>query len=275
MVPVLGVERRQGRHAETHDPPQQVQAVHHGEALGPQQPHRDERLSRSPGMADEQPERDQRCRLGNEKDRVVDGRVPVADAGDPEVRGQDEQPHQHQSADIRPGPRRSRGVGDELDERAEQHDPDRDVDEEDPSPRQVAHQQPADDRAEDLAARGDRAEHADRPVAISAVVLGDDSGRRGLQRAATDGLDRPEADQQVNVGRHAAQQGRDGEQDHRAEEDPPPPELIAYLPGDRQHDDHAEAVDGNGPARPVDGGTQAVMDRGAGRWRRSWRRSSS
>jgi hypothetical protein len=145
---------------------------------------------------------------------------------------------------------------------AEQHDPDRHVDQEDAAPGPVGDEQPAEQRADHPADREDAGEHADGLVPVRAELVGDDPGGGRHERAAADGLDDPQHDEQVDVvGEPAAQRGR-GEQHHRGQEDLLAAELVADLPGQRHGQHLAEGVDGNGPAGQVDPGVQVVLERG-------------
>ena len=165
-------------------------------------------------------------------------------------------------------PRARRAGRDEQGAETISSDPDRDVDQEDPAPGPVGHEQPAQDRADDPADREDAGEQADGPVPVPAEDLGHDPGGRRHERAAADGLRRAQHDQQVDVAGEAAAQRRRGEQHGGAEEDPLAAVLIAELPGQRHHQDLAEGVDGDGPAAPVDLRRAGRAGGRAARWRR-------
>jgi hypothetical protein len=80
-----------------------------------------------------------------------------------------------------------------------QDDADGDVHQEDATPRPVGHEDPAEYWPDHPADREDAGKQPDRPVPVLAEQVGDDARRRGHERAAADGLDGPEHDQQVDV----------------------------------------------------------------------------
>ena len=85
---------------------------------------------------------------------------------------------------------------------------------------------------------------------MAAVLVGDDADGGRHKSAAADRLERPEDDQDADIGRKAAQQRRQRERDDTEQEHTPTAEDVAHLTGERVHDDLHELVAGERPADP-------------------------
>jgi hypothetical protein len=203
---------------------------------------------------------DHREALGQQEkhaERVAAGAAEVADA---QHGGQQGRAEQHDAADVEVRVSALRYVRDDHRAEHKQEQPDRDVDQEDPAPGPVGHEQAAEHRADDAAHREDAGEQPERPVPARAEPVGDDPGRGGHERAPAERLDGSEHDQQVDVIGEAAAEGGGREQDDGAQEDLLAAVLVAELSGQR-HDKHlAERVHGDRPGTPVHLGVQVMLD---------------
>jgi hypothetical protein len=226
-----------------------------------QQPDRDERGRMPAGVPEEQPAGHHRDRLGREEDRARQRRGGAAEIGDAEHRGEDQHAEQDHAAQVGAAGDPGAAGRDEDEGQRDERGADRYVDQEDAAPGPGRDEGAANDRSDDAADREDAGEHAQRPVAVLAEVVGDDPGGRGHERTAADRLDRPQYHQGLDVGREPAGQRRGGEQDRGDQEDLLAAELVTDLPGQRHGQDLPEGVDGDRPAAPVDVRAEIVFYR--------------
>src|SRR6202040_3335010 len=127
---------------------------------------------------------------------------------------------------------------------------------------EIANKEAAKDRSDDLASREDGPEHAKGPVPVLTEVICDKASRGRLQCSTADCLQCPENNEHVDVGGEPTRERGDREEADADEEDPATTELVAQLAGDRQRNDHTEAVDRDRPPRPVDSRAQSTVDCG-------------
>ena len=132
----------------------------------------------------------------------------------------------------------------------EDDDADRHVDQEDLAPRPVLDDEAAQVRSDDAAERKDAAEEPDHAVPIVGELARDDAGRRGQKAAAAERLEHAAADQHIDIGRQAAQQRAEREQEHAHQKDPHATERLAELAGQRHDRGLRQGIARERPAQP-------------------------
>jgi hypothetical protein len=107
---------------------------------------------------------------------------------------------------------------------------DRGVDEQHPLPAEAVGEHPAEQHADRAAGAGDRAPHAERLVALSALGehVGHDRQRRRGEQCAAEALDRAGGDQLALGLRQAAEERGDREQHETGDEHAPPAEQVGH-----------------------------------------------
>ena len=147
-----------------------------------------------------------------------------------------------------------RGAGVERDRDHHQRErAERQVDVEDPAPREVVDEEAAEQRADHGRDAEDSAEEALvlAPLARRDDVA-DDGHRRHDQAAAADPLEGAERDQLAHVLREPAQRRADQEDDDRRLQDDPAAVQVAELPVHRPDDGRGEQVRGDDPGQMLD-----------------------
>src|SRR5689334_19949477 len=105
------------------------------------------------------------------------------------------------------------------DEQAHGEDAKRDIDKENPVPREVRDDDAAEHRPDEARHGPHRTEEALHPPALLDVEnVTDDRDRDGLHRASAEALDRPEDDELPHRGRHAARDRAEEEEGDAEEE---------------------------------------------------------
>jgi hypothetical protein len=119
----------------------------------------------------------------------------------------------------------------------------RDVDQEQPRPREVVEDQAADDRTEDRAERGGQADGGHQPAEVLPVRgLDQERGHQRQHHAAAETLHDPEGDQALDVPRARTQRGADQEQRQRGQPEPLAADPALRPAADRDGDEHGEQV---------------------------------
>ena len=144
----------------------------------------------------------------------------------------------------------------------DRHEADRDVEPEDPLPREALDDRAAHERAERDSEAGDAAPQAERepaPLGRDGVAQ-DGQGERRHDRAA-DALKRAGADQPLDRRRQCRRRRAEREDAQADEEDPLPAEAVAQ--GGAEHQEHGEGqrVGVHGPLEARDGRVQVALHR--------------
>ena len=141
---------------------------------------------------------------------------------------------------------------------------DRDVDEEDPLPREGVGDDPAQQDARSGAEAADCAPNAERDVPLPALGEGGHQDRKGgrRDRGRAEPLDRPGADQRGVVPGETAQERADREQDEAGHEDPAPAEQVGCAAAKEQEASEDECVGGDHPLQVRLREAQIRLDRG-------------
>ncbi len=127
-------------------------------------------------------------------------------------------------------PRRARRIAERGEEERHGEQPGRDVDEEDPAPREVHDEEPAEERPErvgDAPRRGEERLHAG--ALRHGVEVGADGHGHRLDRAGAEPLDDAKGDQRFDRPRRAAPRGGHEKEPHADGEDRPPPVGVREL----------------------------------------------
>ena len=133
------------------------------------------------------------------------------------------------------------------------HRGDRQVDVEDPAPREVVDEEAAEERADDRRDAEDRTEDALVTAAVARRDdVADDGDRRRDQAARAEPLDRPERDQLGHVLRDPAEHRADEEDDDRDLERLLAPVEVAELAVERAGDRRGEQVRGHDPGEVLE-----------------------
>ena len=142
------------------------------------------------------------------------------------------------------------------------HDPDRDVDEQHPAPRQVGGEQAAGDQAHRGAADAHRGVDTHRPVTRGALRErgGDQRQRRRRDDGATDPLRGAARQQPLLGGGETAEQGRHREQDDPGDEHPPPAEDVARPPAQQQQPAKGQRIGVDDPFQAGTREPESVLD---------------
>ena len=143
------------------------------------------------------------------------------------------------------------------------HEPDRDVDEQDPSPRQLLGEDPAQQRPGSTAGAGDRAPYPHRPGAGLWLPegCGEDRQGGGREDRSPESLSSPGADEHGLILSEATEQAGKGEHTETEEEDPTPAEKVGRSPAEEEETGKGERV---GIEHPLQLGlrkAKAVLDR--------------
>ncbi len=264
VVPIRGVQRNQRDDATDRSPVQHVDEIDGREPPAVDESRRYEGVAGTADVAEKERQR------GHPQDsRPQEQRGPEPCARFPEVGDRD---HPRQQSDAEHD--HARGIHplnlpalagrvprNEPQAQDYQQQADRNVDQEDATPGPVGHEQSAEDRPGHGADRENAAEQPHGLVAAATEVVGHDAGRRGGEAGATRRLYGAQHDQQVDVVGQATAEGGPREDRYRSEEEAPASVATAQLAGHREHQDHAERVAGDRPARPVDRGVEPVLDR--------------
>ena len=144
------------------------------------------------------------------------------------------------------------------------HQPDREVDEERPAPRQVLDEQAADDGADGA---GDGEDHPLVPQPASELPSRDDVRDRrhgdGAETAAPEALEEPSRQQLVHRLRRPAGHRTDEEHADRDQQHASPAVEVAELPVQRHRGDHRERIGAHHPRGPREA-ADVVGDGGQG-----------
>ena len=155
-------------------------------------------------------------------------------------------------------------LGDQPVREHEGDNPNRDVDEEDPRPREVL----GDDAAEDEPDRGatdrDRSPDAEGTGALSALLEGrrDDRQRGRCDQRSAEALEGTGADQHALACRKPVEQRGAGEDDEADEEEPLAAEQVAKASAEQQEAAEDEGVGVDDPLQAAVGEVEIGLDRG-------------
>ncbi len=146
-------------------------------------------------------------------------------------------------------------------ERREQ--PDRDVDEQDPAPRQRLDDDAAEQRAGGAAGAAHRAPDPDRAIALGRIGEGgrEDRQRCGCDHRAAEALGRARDDQQRLTVRQAAGQRREREQRQARDEHDPPAEQVGGAAAEQQEARERHRIGVHDPLQVGLGEAERVPDR--------------
>ncbi len=140
-------------------------------------------------------------------------------------------------------------------------DPDREVDEEDPTPADVGRERASDERPDRDGSTDRRAPDPERGAPLAAVeLLRDDRERDGEHRGPADSLHTPRHDQPVRRLRRAAQGRSQREEGDPAEEDTLASSYVAERAGVEQRRREGKGVGVDDPLQIGEGGVQLLVD---------------
>ena len=145
-------------------------------------------------------------------------------------------------------------------------DPDGDVDEEDPLPRQEVDQNAAEQNAGSGADAADRAPGAEGDVALTSLAEHRRQDREGggRDRGCAETLERAGRDQRSLAPREPAQERADREDDQPAQEDPPSSEQVGEATTEQQEAAEDERVGRDHPLQVLLGESEVDLDRREG-----------
>ena len=226
-----------------------------------------ERHQRLLGAQLDQHERDQQGeRQRDERDGL--GRAPARRLGVHQRIDQDRQAggHRHGARDVEGAGLAVEALVEQLRGKVGGEERDRGVHEQHPFPAEVLGENAAEQHAGRATRARDRAPHAQRLVALGALLegVGHDRERGGGDDRGAEALERARNDQLDVTLREPARQRRDAEEDQARDEHPPPAEQVGHAPAEQQEAAEDQHVGVHHPGQVVLGEVEVLADRGQG-----------